>query len=184
MPKRSGIFPKTFEWINTSERQVLLHHSWTTTITDLFHRSRNATIPYATMYHFWTDMGTCVHISVTERSFDGYLSNALRDVWDGSMSTQGLCFAYMGPWPFKWWIRGFLSGDKKVWNFEQHWRPAYCGDRRRKCQVHWWIPRTKTSDTELLCFLWSAPESTVEQIMETPVIWCTIAFIMTSLQWS
>ena len=23
---------------------------------------------------------------------------------------------------------------------------------------HWWIPRTKTSDAELWCFLWSAPE--------------------------
>ena len=34
---------------------------------------------------------------------------------------------------------------------------------------HRWIPRTKTSDAELWCFLWSAPEPKVEQIMETPV---------------
>ena len=27
---------------------------------------------------------------------------------------------------------------------------------------HRWIPRTKASDAELWCFLWSAPESTVE----------------------
>ena len=27
---------------------------------------------------------------------------------------------------------------------------------------HRWIPRTKTSDAELWCFLWSAPEQTVE----------------------
>ena len=27
---------------------------------------------------------------------------------------------------------------------------------------HRWIPLTKASDTELLCFLWSAPEQTIE----------------------
>ena len=31
------------------------------------------------------------------------------------------------------------------------------------------------------CFLWSAPEQTVEQNIETPVIWDAIALIMTSL---
>ena len=31
------------------------------------------------------------------------------------------------------------------------------------------------------CFLWSAPEQTVEQTIETPVIWDAIALIMTSL---
>ena len=46
---------------------------------------------------------------------------------------------------------------------------------------HRWIPRTKASDVELWCFLWSAPEPTDEQTMETPVIWDTIALIMTSL---
>ena len=46
---------------------------------------------------------------------------------------------------------------------------------------HRWIPRTKASDTELWCFLWSVPEPTVQQTMETPMIWEAIAFIMTSL---
>ena len=36
---------------------------------------------------------------------------------------------------------------------------------------HRWIPLTKVSDAELWCFLWSAPEQTVEQTIETPVIW-------------
>ena len=44
-----------------------------------------------------------------------------------------------------------------------------------------WIPLTKASDAELWCFLWSAPEQTVEQIIETPMSWDTIALIMTSL---
>ena len=46
---------------------------------------------------------------------------------------------------------------------------------------HRWIPGTKASDAELWCFLWSAPEQTIEQIIETPVILNAIALIMTSL---
>ena len=40
---------------------------------------------------------------------------------------------------------------------------------------------TKVSEAELWCFLWSAPEQTVEQTIETPVIWDAMALIMTSL---
>ena len=43
-----------------------------------------------------------------------------------------------------------------------------------------WIPLTKASNAEFWCFLWSAPEQTVEQIIETPVIWDTVAPIMMS----
>ena len=46
---------------------------------------------------------------------------------------------------------------------------------------HRWIPLTKASDTELWCFLWSAPEQTVERTIETPVTWDAIALIITSL---
>ena len=46
---------------------------------------------------------------------------------------------------------------------------------------HRWIPLTKASDAEPWCFLWSAPEPTVEQTIETLVIWDAIALIMTSL---
>ena len=46
---------------------------------------------------------------------------------------------------------------------------------------HRWIPLTKASDAELWCFLWPALEQTVEQTIETPVIWDAIALIMTSL---
>ena len=45
---------------------------------------------------------------------------------------------------------------------------------------HRWIPCTKGSDGELWCFL-SAPEPTIEQTMETLVIWDVTALIMTSL---
>ena len=44
-----------------------------------------------------------------------------------------------------------------------------------------WIPITTASDAELWCPLWSAPEQTVVQTIETPVIWDVIALIVTSL---
>ena len=46
---------------------------------------------------------------------------------------------------------------------------------------HRWIPLTRASDAELWYILWSALEQTVEQAIETPVIWDAIALIMTSL---
>ena len=45
---------------------------------------------------------------------------------------------------------------------------------------HRWIPLRKASDAELWCLLWSAPEQTVEQTIETLVIWDAIALIMRS----
>ena len=42
-----------------------------------------------------------------------------------------------------------------------------------------WIPLTKASDAELWCFLWSAPEQTVDQTIETPVIWDAIHYGVT-----
>ena len=46
---------------------------------------------------------------------------------------------------------------------------------------HWWIPLHKGQWCGALCFLWSAPERTFEQTVDTPVIWDAIGFIMTSL---
>ena len=46
---------------------------------------------------------------------------------------------------------------------------------------HRWIPFTKANDAKVWCFLWSAPEQTVEQTIETPVIRDAIALIMMSL---
>ena len=46
---------------------------------------------------------------------------------------------------------------------------------------HWWIPLTKASDVELWYFLWSVPEQTVEQTIETLVICDPIMLILTSL---
>ena len=57
-------------------------------------------------------------------------------------------------WPFVWGI---------------HWSPV---NSPHKGQWH---------DEELWSFLWSAHELTVQQTVETPVIWDAIALIMTSL---
>ena len=46
---------------------------------------------------------------------------------------------------------------------------------------YWLIPLTQASDAVLWCFLWSAPEQTIEQTIEAPVIWDAIALIMASL---
>ena len=43
---------------------------------------------------------------------------------------------------------------------------------------HQWIPLTEASDAELCCFLRSAPDQTVEQTIEAPVIWDTTALII------
>ena len=51
--------------------------------------------------------------------------------------------------------------------------------------IHWSLVDShhKGQWRRALMFLWSEPEKTVEQLIETPVIWGAIAFIMTSLQW-
>ena len=69
------------EW-NLNNRYIL----W----DDLIHKSHNATVPYSTMHHFVTEISTCVHISVTKRCIVGHLSNALWDVWVGSI-LHALC---------------------------------------------------------------------------------------------
>ena len=51
----------------------------------------------------------------------------------------------------------------------------------REFTGHRWISLTKVSNAEIWYFLWSAPEQTVEQTIETPVIWDVIVPIMTSL---
>ena len=48
---------------------------------------------------------------------------------------------------------------------------------------HRWIPFTKASDAAFWCFLWSAPEQTVEQAIQMPVIWDATFAIMTSLKY-
>ena len=49
--------------------------------------------------------------------------------------------------------------------------------------IHRRIPFTKASVAKLWCFLWSAPEQTVEETIVTPVVWDAIAPNKTSPKW-
>ena len=62
------------------------------------------------------------------------------------------------------------------WKYFPHYWPFV-----RESTGHRWVPLTKANDTELWCFLWSAPEQMAEQTIETPLIWDAIVLIMTSL---
>ena len=75
------------------------------------------------------------------------------------------------------WVGTWASHDDVIkWkHFPRYW------PFERESPGHRWIPLTKSSDEELWCFLWSAPEQTVKQTIETPVIWNAIALIITSL---
>ena len=64
----------------------------------------------------------------------------------------------------------------KLKHFPRHWSFVRVSTSYR------WIPLTKASDAERWCLLWFAPVQTVEQTIETPVIWDAIALIMTSLK--
>ena len=69
-----------------------------------------------------------------------------------------------------------IHNDFIKWKHFLRYRPLW-----GKSTGHRWIPITKASDAELWLFLWSTPEQTVEQLIEAPVIWDAIAFIIMSL---
>ena len=58
---------------------------------------------------------------------------------------------------------------------------AFTGPLWGESTAHQWIPLTKGSGAEFWGFLWSALEQTVQQTIQTPVIWDAIAFIMAPL---
>ena len=55
-----------------------------------------------------------------------------------------------------------------------HWHPLHADVIKWKHFPRYWLSHTKASDAELWCFLWSAPEQTARQTLETPVIWDAI----------
>ena len=79
--------------------------------------------------------------------------------------------------PFLWWrsCNMMTSSNGNIFRVTG----PLCGESTG----HRWIPRTKASDAELWCFLWSASEKTVEWTIVRRVIWDAIAPIITSLWW-
>ena len=60
---------------------------------DLLHKTHHAPVTYLTMHHFVAEMCTCVHISVKKWCIVGYFSNALWDLWYGSIAPSGSYFS-------------------------------------------------------------------------------------------
>ena len=77
-----------------------------------------------------------------------------------------------------WWI---LANRLSLWRHKMEIFSALLVLCAGNLPVTGEFPHTKASDAELWCFLWSTPEQTVEQTLETPVIWDAIALILTSL---
>ena len=75
--------------------------------------------------------------------------------------------------PFDYVIMIMTSSNDKIFRVTGPLWGESTGDR--------WITLTKASDAEPWCFLWSAPQQTVEQTIEQLVIWDTITPIMTAL---
>ena len=90
----------------------------------------------------------------------------------GRIRCSPVYFPHKGPW-----IRRFEVSTLIVWIFM---RTVSCPGRM-KTLSNGGFPLTKASDTDRGCSLWSAPEQTAKQIIETPVISDVIALIMTSL---
>ena len=71
------------------QTQILTHSKYMKLILsvtiDLLHKSYNAPVTYPTVHYFVTEMCTCVHISVTKWYIVLYVSDALWDLWDGSI---------------------------------------------------------------------------------------------------
>ena len=78
-------------------------------------------------------------------------------------------------WPFERGFHKSIVDSPYKWSVLLNW-PVVKGMHRSR-----WIPLTKASDAELWCFLRSLPQQTVEQTIETLVIWDAMALIMISL---
>ena len=93
------------------------------------------------------------------------------------------------PWPLtdnlnQWWVsllifvwlrlEWAISGMLPWWRHQMETFSALLA----LCEGNRWIPLTKPSNAELWCVLWSAPEQTDEQTIETLVIWDTIVLII------
>ena len=98
----SGIF---MSWSRIPACQIFWAWTWHGSI-DPSHKSHDALVPYPIMQHFVAEMCTRVHISVTKCCIVGYWSDALWDLWDGSIS-----------WESFWLAIYFHQKDMKIlWN--------------------------------------------------------------------
>ena len=102
------------------------------------HESHNAPVPYPTIHHIWTEIGT--FLFWTRWCIVGYGTDALWDFWGWSIGSR--------------LFRTKMNHDDVIkWeHFPRNWPFV---QEIHRCR---WISGTKASDAELCCFLWSAPE--------------------------
>ena len=85
-------------------------------------------------------------------------------------------------WPL-YWCSTTLFGNHddviKRGHFPRYW-PFVRGNHRSPVEENQPVTHHKGQWLRALCFLWSAPEQTVVQAIETPMIWDAIALIMRS----
>ena len=109
---------------------------------------------------YWLILIYAIRIGYTFQSFEMKLhlfrpiDNMLCILYLARVSRK---FCYCVQW--HWHMRGnyssmMTSSHGSIFRVTGHLCGVFTG--------HWWVPRTKTSDTELRCFLWSAPEYTFE----------------------
>ena len=98
------------------------------------------------------------------------------------------------------WYNYFLSARCRIWSHDNGLYISISLRIHSHTITPWWChqmetfsallafvrgihrsPASDASDAELWCFLWSAPEQTVAQTLDTLVIWGAIALIITSL---
>ena len=101
-------------------------------------------------YTFETDARMTLTFLIFLRSRDRFLSNY--DFDRGHSLVKASCRVYQPEVATLVWTRENMmtSSNGDIFRVTGHLRGEFTGPR--------WIPRTKASDAELWCFLWSAPE--------------------------
>ena len=152
-----------------------------TKMIDLSHKSHNALVILPTMYHselkcarFYygrciVDMGH-VHRGICQTGLLKHRTFHYEFIYVDKfvhISSHILSKSHIKQ------IHMITSSNGNIFRVTGHLCGEFIGPR--------WIPRTKASDAELWCFLWSASEWTIELTIVRQVIWDAIAPIMTSL---
>ena len=73
----------------------------------MLNKSHNAPIPHPTIHHFITVKCLRVHISVTKWCIVGYLSDALWDMWEGSIASFQRILTTANFGKLSWWASKF-----------------------------------------------------------------------------
>ena len=104
--------------------------------------------------------------------------------WVGGLCYKLLASTIIREIPGRTWTEISLSWEMQLipwWRHQMGTVSAILALCERNPPVTVGFLLTKASDVELWCCLWSSPEQTAEQTIETAVIWDAVALIMTSL---